>query len=81
MHYDEEPSNKAISSMNDQNTQTRKLSRDELTVALSGWRQEDTVVTMLMGKLLRATVGNMLGRTNELLAERVIHCDAVWLAI
>jgi len=37
--------------MNDQNTQTRKLSRDELTVALSGWRQEDTVATMLMGML------------------------------
>ena len=31
--------------------------------------------------LLGATVGIMLGRTNELLAERVIHCDAVWLSI
>ncbi len=59
--------------MNDQNTQTRKLSKDELTVALSGWRQEDSVATLLMGKLLRATVGIMLGRTNELLVERFIH--------
>ena len=46
-------------------------------MALSGWRQEDNVATMLMGKLLRATVAKY-ARSYERAARResnsLRHC-------